>query len=158
MNPIRNLERQILRMAAVGLIALIAIQGLLLVEASDICSSISRMMQSGPENFYEEYPQTRVTSGPYQSIFSTITIQCENYSSLEKAVLLVNGEEVGDFRDKQLTIKVSPGDIVAVDGSYYIHQLVFKVVAVSENVAQPEIGQMIIVDGDVAMVGEVKIK
>lgn len=76
----------------------------------------------------------------------------------KKAILLVNGEEVGDFRDKQITIKVSPGDIISIDGSFYIHELVFKVVAVSENVGQPEIGQIIFVQGDISMVGEVRMK
>lgn len=158
MNPIKKLERFFIAVIFIGLILLVFTQAALIFDISELFTYIAEEIEERPVKFYKEYPEARVTSGPYHSVFATVTIQCDNYSSLEKAILLVNGEEVADFRDKQITIKVSPGDVLSIDGSFYVHELVFKVVAVSENVGQPEIGQIIHVQGDVAVVGEVRMK
>lgn len=158
MKTIQKFERFLIAGIVLGFAALLLVQTMMAIDHQWLVAGLSEELEKRPVNFYQEYPEARVTSGPYQTVFATITIQCENFSSLEKAILLVNGEEVGDFRDKQLTIKVSPGDTVSIDGSFYTHELIFKVVAASENVGQPEIGQIIRVNGDVALVGEVRMK
>jgi len=158
MRTIQKFERFLIAGIVFGLTALLLVQTMMVMDHQGFVAGLSKELGKRPFDFYQEYPEARVTSGPYQTVFATITIQCENFSSLEKAVLIVNGEEVGDFRDKQLTIKVSPGDIVSIDGSFYTHELVFKVVAASENVGQPEIGQIIRVNGDIALVGNVRMK
>jgi hypothetical protein len=136
-----------------------AVQAALVLDAANLFFNIGNQVEPGTVTFYEEFPEARVTStDALQSVFATVTIQCQKYSSLEKAVLLINGEEVGNFRDKQLTVKVADRDVLAIDGSFYIHELVFEVVAASQNIAQPEIGQTVRVYQDIGILGEVRLK
>jgi hypothetical protein len=159
MKILNKLEKILIVCVLVGLGAVLAVQYIIVFDTAELFFKIGEHLEQQPVTFYEEFPEARVTaSDTYQSIFATITIQCENYSSLEKAVLLINGKEVGDFRDKKITVKVSSGDVLAIDGSFYVHELIFKVAATSENVAQPEIGQVIRVCGDIGMLGEVRLK
>jgi len=157
-NFIKWVEKVLIAGVILGLVLLIACQALLTIDPVRFYLNVAEKLEGKMVNFYEEFPETRVASGQYQSVFATVTIQIENFSSLEKAVLLINGKKVTDFRQKQVTVKVSPGDVLAIDGSFYIHELIFKVAAVSENVAQPEIGQVIRVKGDVVTIGEVKLE
>ena len=159
MNSRNKLEILLISVIIVAVVAIFAVQAVLVLDTAELFFTIGEHLEQQSVTFYEEFPETRVTSADsYQSIFATVTIQCENFSSLEKAVLLINGEEVGDFRAKQITVKVSPGDVLAIDGSFYIHEIVFKVVAASENVAQPEIGQTVRVLGDIGVLGEVRLR
>lgn len=159
MNFIKKLERVLIAVVLAGLVITFALQAIIVLDTAEIFLRIGEKVQNYPITFYEEFPEARVTTADeYQSVFATVTIQIENFSSLEKALLLINGKEVADFRDKQITVKVSPGDVVAIDGSFYVHELIFKVVATSENVAQPEVGQVVEVYGDISMLGEVRLK
>ena len=154
----KRIEGVLILTVVVGLFAIIGSQALHSFNPVDFYAGIAEKLEGEPVNFYDEFPETRVTSGQYHSVFATVTVQVENFSSLEKAVLVVNGEEVADFREKQVTIKVAPGDILAVDGSFYTHEIVFRVVAASQNVSQPEIGQTVKVEGDVVILCEVRLK
>jgi len=155
----RKLELFLLTGIAAVLLVIFALQAILFLDAAELFFEIGEQVNKESIAFYQEFPEARVTSADtaIQSVFATVTIQCRNYSSLEKAVLLINGEEVGDFRNKQLTVKVSEGDVLAIDGSFYIHELIFEVVATSENVAQPEIGQTVRVYQDIAVLGKVRL-
>lgn len=156
----RKLEVLLLAGILAALAVILGVQALLVLDAAELFFEIGKQVEPQPMTFYEEFPEVRVTasSDALQSVFATVTIQCQNYSSLDKAVLLINGEEVGSFHDKQITVKVADGDVLAVDGSFYIHEIVFEVVAASENVAQPELGQTVTVFGDIRMLGEVRLK
>lgn len=141
------------------LAVIFGLQTVIFYDVGDLFFKVAEQAEPLSPVFYEEYPEARVTSSSsMQSIFATVTIQCSNFSSLDKAVLLINGDEVGSFKDKQLTIKVQDGDVLAIDGSFYIHEVTFEVVAASENVAQPEIGQTVLVYGDVTLLGQVRLK
>jgi hypothetical protein len=143
----------------VVLTVIFSLQTIMFFDIADLFFSVAQEAESLSTVFYDEFPEARVTgSTSMQSVFATVTIQCSNFTSLDKAVLLINGEEVGNFSDKQLTVKVQEGDVLAIDGSFYIHELVFEVVAASQNVAQPEIGQTVLVYGDVALLGQVRLK
>lgn len=159
MKFMKRLDQVLIICVLIGLGVVFAVQYIMVFDAAELFFKIGEQLEQQPVHFYEEFPEARVTSTEaHQSVFATITIQCENFSSLEKAVLLINGKEVGDFRDKEITVKVSSGDVLAIDGSFYVHEIIFKVVAVSENVVQPEIGQVVRVFGNTAMLGEVCLK
>lgn len=159
MNRENKLDMVIITGIIGSLVLIFFFQAVMFFNFADLFFRIGEQAEPQPIIFQEEFPQEKVSSSvAYQSIFATVTISCENFSSLDKAVLLINGEEVADFHNKQITVKVSHGDLLSIDGSFYVYEIVFKVVAASENVTQPEIGQEIRVSGNIEPVGEVRLK
>ncbi|HBT20501.1 MAG TPA: hypothetical protein DEA47_03930 [Peptococcaceae bacterium] len=152
------IERFLIACTVLSFALLILGQFMMIINPVDFYMNFAEKIEGKTVNFYEEFPEMRVASQNFQSVFATITIRLENFSSLEKAVLLINGKEVADFRKKQVTVKVSQGDVLAIDGTYYVHDLTFKVVSVSENVRQPKKGQIVNVSGDVVVIGPVELK
>ncbi|NLO89709.1 MAG: hypothetical protein GX088_05195 [Clostridia bacterium] len=157
-NFFKWIERFLIACAVLCFAFLVLGQALLALNPVDFYMDFAEKIEGEAVNFYEEFPEMRVTTQDFQSVFATVTVQVENFSSLEKAVLLINGKEVSDFRNKQVTVKVNQGDVLAIDGTYYVHELIFKVVSVSENVEQPKKGQVVKVNGNVSMIGTVELK
>ena len=77
-----KLEKILIVCVLVGLGAVLAVSTLLFLTQQELFFKIGEHLEQQPVTFYEEFPEARVTaSDTYQSIFATITIQCENYSS-----------------------------------------------------------------------------
>ncbi|MGI6648438.1 MAG: hypothetical protein ACOX5W_05045 [Bacillota bacterium] len=87
----------------------------------------------------------------------TITLELINFSSMPKATVLVNGQEVADFREKRVTIPVRTDDILEINGSYYQHSLTVLILDVSENVRYPKEKQEIKVNQSLARIGQVTL-
>ncbi|NLC06923.1 MAG: hypothetical protein GX755_02995 [Syntrophomonadaceae bacterium] len=88
----------------------------------------------------------------------TITLELINFSSMPKATVLVNGQEVADFREKRVTIPVRNDDILEINGSYYQHSLTVLILDVSENVRYPKKKQEIKVNQSLTRIGQVTLK
>jgi len=87
----------------------------------------------------------------------TITLELINFSSMPKATVLVNGQEVADFREKRVTIPVRTDDILEINGSYYQHSLTVLILDVSENVRYPKEKQEIKVNQSLTRIGQVTL-
>jgi len=86
-----------------------------------------------------------------------VTLELKNYTSLPRAVVLVNGEPRAVFGERYVTVPVTEGDLLEVDGSFYTHPLVVEVLDVSRGVAAPPAGRTVEVDGSVAALGRVHL-
>ena len=91
-------------------------------------------------------------------LFRSLTIELKDFSSLSKAKLMINGQETTDFRDKKITIKVYPDDIISIDGSYYNRTLEFEVSEASPNIFYPTLHQVVKTNSTVESFGKVKFK
>ena len=98
-----------------------------------------------------------VCSGVHTKVFATVTLRIENVTCLEKVALLINGREIIDFMGKLVTVKVFPGDVMAVDGSFYDHEIIFSVFSTSENILEPQKNQLFRVNGDIVTIGKIKL-
>lgn len=152
---VEPVEKYLIRAAVVGVLLLVIAQGLMYNNTTEFYMGFSQLLNREVAQFDSEYPQARVTGT--SAAFATVTLKLTNYSSLQKAKLLVNGKEVTDFRDSQVTIRVNPGDEIAVDGSFYTHQLNLVVAAVSENIGVPATGEEIVVRQNVVTLPTVKL-
>jgi len=139
---IEEVEKYLIRAIVVGVILIVLVQTFFLQDPMQLYMSFSEKLNQEVTDFDRQYPEARATSGQVAA-FSTVTIRLENFSSLQKAKLLINDSVVADFRDKQVTVRVNPHDVLSIDGSYYTHRLVFKIVSASKNVAQPKTGRMV---------------
>ena len=143
--------------AVMGVFLLLLGQFLVVNEPTRFYMNAAEKLEGQVINFYDEFPETRLTSTQYIPIFATITLEIDNFTSLEKAVLLINGREVTDFREKQVTAKVLSGDVLAVDGTFYDHEIYFRILSTSENVAEPRVDHLFRVRGDIVTIGKVQL-
>lgn len=84
---------------------------------------------------------------------ASIRLASEGMISLSHAVLLLNGEKVGDFGKGALTIPVSPGDIIQIDGTQYGRLLTFSVEPLSAAIATDYLVSTVSCYEDVVTVG-----
>ena len=87
---------------------------------------------------------------------ATVTLQLENYSSLAKAKVMVNGHEAGDFTEKQVSVMVHPGDLLEVDGSFYQQAIRVKVLDTSSIIKLPEEGKEFLIRSGITELGRVE--
>lgn len=163
-----RIERFLLRFVIGGLVVLVVAQSLMTSDPIRFYLSFAERLEGKslkPENpsvFSSEVvtnPAHTAVNQPVTAVpAGTLTLSLMNYTSLQKAVLLRNGEPVGDFRDKQLTIRVNDGDQLALDGSFYTYPLSFEVTSISDNITSPKAKQMIEVRHNVVNIGPVRIK
>ncbi len=87
-----------------------------------------------------------------------ITFYLENFSTLPHLKVLVNGTEVGEFKDRYLTIPVYHGDLIEIDGTFYEHPVSVQVFNTTDNIIKPAVGHKLTINGEVKRVGSVKMK
>ncbi len=86
-----------------------------------------------------------------------VTLELKNFTSLPRALVLVNHEPRAAFGRRYVTVPVAQGDLVEVDASFYSHPVVVKVLDVSRGVVSPPAGRTIKVNGTVTAVGRVRL-
>lgn len=84
-----------------------------------------------------------------------LTVQLDTMRSAPWARLMVDGKAVADFSEGQATAQVMPGDLVAVDGSYYERDLTFHVIA-AQGLESPQLGKEVTTRGDRQSLGVVR--
>ncbi|MGE5415163.1 MAG: hypothetical protein ACM3UZ_00090 [Acidobacteriota bacterium] len=88
----------------------------------------------------------------------TVTLELADYSALGKAIVLVNGQAQASFTDRKVILPVQPGDMIEIDTTSYNKPVTFKVTAVSNNIAFPHPGILLISDGAITLLGEIKVR
>ena len=146
-------EKWLIRVVAISLVALVAVQALMTQDPFRFYLSFAERLQT---ERLEETPWVQPALAPDKDAGS-ITLELTNYSSLEKALVIVNGQVAGDFREKRITIPVQAGDTVEVDGSYYQYPLSILVLQVSDNIASPKEKQVVKVEGSRGRVGQITV-
>ncbi|MDD2568021.1 MAG: hypothetical protein PHN47_03495 [Clostridia bacterium] len=91
-------------------------------------------------------------------LFGNLTIEITGYNTLPEALVLINGSPAGNFKEKQVTIRVYAGDVVEVDASAYERFISFAVVKASGNINVEYLREKLTVNGSKAKVGEVLFK
>jgi len=86
-----------------------------------------------------------------------VTLALKNYTCLPRAEVLVNGEPRAVFGKRYVTVPVSGGDLLAVDGSFYTHPLIVTVMDASHGVVAPPVGRTVEVNGSVTALGRVRL-
>lgn len=155
-SAVEKWEKILFRSIILGLIALVVTQSLLTADPMRFYLSWSERLEGEPiENW--SGATARVTDEDAK-LFATMTIELKDFTSLAKAKLLINGEEVADFRKKQITVRVYPEDVIEIDGSFYNRHLNFEVIKISSNILQPLAHQKIQTNRNIAKIGKVKFK
>lgn len=149
-------EKFLLRLVIFGFVALIAVQSMLTLDSMRFYLSWAERLEGQP---FQEWsnPSARVMDAE-SAVFAHLTVSLQDFSSLSKAKLLINGKETADFRNKEITVKVCPEDEIAIDGTFYNRPIGFEITEVSPNISFPILHQKIETTSTVASFGEVKFK
>lgn len=87
-----------------------------------------------------------------------ITLALVNYSSLQKAKVLVNGKSVGTFLNKYVLVNVKEGDILEIDGTFYNHPIKVEVYETEPAVKGLKEGQKFTVKKEILTLTEINFK
>lgn len=91
-------------------------------------------------------------------LFGNIRILTEDSLTLEFAHVRINNIPFGDFADKEILLRVYPGDIISIDGSAYKRALSFSITATSSNISPDYLKATVITNGDIADAGIIVFK
>ncbi len=156
---IEKVEKYLIRSVALIFVALIVVQGLMTHDDMRLYLSWGERLEGqsieipvhSPEPQPEEIAQAH-------SPYAVLVLSLEEFASLPKASILVNGEEYKAFEGKQLELKLLAGDVVEIDASAYSFPVRFKVEKVSDNLAFPMRDEIYVCNHDVVMIGKVVVK
>ncbi|GAB6117719.1 hypothetical protein JCM16816_13160 [Thermoanaerobacter brockii subsp. lactiethylicus] len=87
-----------------------------------------------------------------------VTIEVVEKDKALNSFVLLNGEPVANFFTKSITITVRPNQILEIDGTREKEPLHFKVVAISENVIEPQNTTVVKVDKNIQKICMVRLK
>lgn len=149
-------EKLLLKVVVLGFVALVIAQSLLTNDSMRFYLSWAERLEGEP--FGEWVSSSARVMDSQSELFANLTVELQDFSSLAKAGLLINGEKAADFRLKQVTVKVFPGDTIEIDGSFYSRPLTFKVVQASSHLSQPCLHQLVQTDSNRVFLGKVKLK
>ncbi|MBO8159537.1 hypothetical protein [Thermosyntropha sp.] len=156
-------EKILIRIIVITVLIIVAVQGLMTEEPFRLYLSWGERL----EGQKIEYPVNKIDSYADEDLsikppYAFLVISADKYSSLPKAVVLVNNKEVESFKNREVRLKVMAGDVVEIDSTAYDIPLEFKITEVSDNLAYPEKGTVYCSnggqDGGMVMIGEVMVK
>ena len=158
---IEKVEKHLIRSIALVFVAVILVQGLMTQDDMRLYLSWGERLE-GQTIEYPVYsnegekqePEMETLNSPY----ALLGLSLEEYSSLPRAMVLVNGKEHGSFEDNQVQLKLMAGDVVEIDASYYDFPVKFKVLKASDNLAFPVPGENYVCNQDVVMIGKIVVK
>jgi len=67
-------------------------------------------------------------------LWGNIVLEIEEYTTLPFLTVYINGEAAGKFDTSRLTLKVFPGDVVAIDSSAYAAPITVRLVSCSASI------------------------
>lgn len=158
-NFVEWMERCLIRLVVIGLVSIVVIQAVMTQDQY-------RMFLSWGERLEGETLRYPVNAGhqnnsPAPAAVSpeaVVELSIDKYSSLPRAVVLVNGRENTAFKGREVRLKLKAGDVVEIDTSHYNFPVEFKVSNISDNVAYPRKGQTWIAYQGLAMLGKIIVK
>lgn len=94
----------------------------------------------------------------YLSNDGTLELELINLDKAPKAFILINGDPKYSFKEKKLKINIKQGDLIEMDGTNYNQALYVKVIDSSDNVIEPQKTAVIKVNGDIEVIGGVRLR
>ena len=106
------------------------------------------------EYFTAELPTVREE----YALFGNLELESAGGISLSKAVILINGQESGDFKDGDVLVRVYEDDVVTIDTSAYAREIEFGVSNYSRNIDIDKLNPTLISDNGKVDVGIISFK
>ena len=114
-----------------------------IVRSSD---SLSAKIDLG-ENWYGEEYQFSPAAADNGGVWGNVVLELMDYSTLPKALVLINGEQKASFREQQVTVRVENGDVITVDTTAYGSAVRVRIKSVSSVIDTKNLREITVVDG-----------
>jgi hypothetical protein len=158
-----RLERLLMRLVVIGIVAIVLVQGIMTHDSWRLYLSWGERMEGQSIEYpainmpERELPRKHGSTAHY-SRQADLVLEAKEYSSLPRAVLLVNGQKTASFEETKKTLKVRGGDVVEIDSTAYNFPIEYVVREVSPNCTSPKKGQLFTANQNIVMVGKIIVK
>lgn len=157
------MERILIRLAALSLVLIVVVQGIMTVDPVRFYLSWGERLEGQNFDFPVQgvdYSQQRTTIDESVHVpnEAVIVFSIKDYEALPYAKILINGQEKKRFTSREVECVVRAGDRIEIDASYYHHRIDFIIKSGSPKLAYPCPGEIYTANGTVVMVGEVIVK
>lgn len=125
-----------------------------IVRSSELLSSKINLGESWYGEEYEVHP----AASEDDEVWGNVVLELEDFSTLPEARILINGVEASNFSEKQVTLRVENGDVIAVDASAYNSPFKVRIKSVSSVIDVRELREMSIIDEDYQTIGKIIFK
>ncbi len=161
MRLMDEIGKKLLHVLIFGLVSLVLVQGLMTEDRFRFYLSLGERLEGqkvpvstamfSDEDLIEEIPCS--TSSP-----GSFSLSLQSYSSLEKARLLINGQEIGRMSSNRIELYVTSGDVIEIDTLAYDHPVTLKVTNVTPNLTFPQEGMLFTSHQALSMLGKIQVR
>lgn len=157
---LERIERIILRLAVLSLVAVVLTQGVIAVGSLRWTLRWSERLEDIPVGYvvqpaaYQGSREENITLWPPVMI----TFGISPFSALPQSRLLVNGVERARFSQPVVVVSVNPGDMVEVDSRYYRFPVTYTVDSGSSGLISPQPGRTYTAQQNVVILGRVVVQ
>lgn len=143
-----------------GLITVVVVQGVMTNDKVRFYLSWAERMEGQAVNLAEEViaPLPEQGDSGVISPEAWLTLGIKDFSSLPKAVVLVNGKETVFFQDAQVKLHINARDVIEVDSTAYNFPVEYTVLSRSPNLSYPRQGQTFNGNRSMVMIGKIIVK
>ncbi|MGI6549142.1 MAG: hypothetical protein ACOX4Q_05840 [Syntrophomonadales bacterium] len=156
-----EIGKRLVRFLVFGLVALVVVQGLMTNDNIRFYLSLGERLEgqevtvptavTGELEEIEEIPCSTTSPGSFY-------LELQDYTSLDKVRILVNGQEMGRMSESRVKLYVTSGDVIEIDTQEYNEPITLKITSVTPNLAFPEDGMTFTSQRAVTMLGKVAVK
>jgi len=158
---IEKVEKYLIRTVALVFVGLIVVQGLMTHDNMRLYLSWGERLDGQAIDYPVNSAQQDNGKEEMENInspYGMLVLSLQKYSSLPRAVVLVNGKEQASFENDEVQLKLMAGDVVEIDASAYDFPVAFKVKQISDNLAFPVKDESYVCNHDIVMIGKIVVK
>jgi len=158
-----GLEAIVRRLAIMLAVVLVLVQGAMLNDDIRYRLSIGEQLEGRPvteqsHQAVQAASDSVLTGEEMVSPWAEIELEMMQFTSLPRAMVLVNGQWAGNFIEPKLRLRVLAADDIEIDTSSYEFPVQFQIKRVSVNVVQTSTGDVLRSSGGRIYVGKVMVK
>ncbi len=111
------------------------------------------------ENWYgQDYADVLPAVQQNEGLWGSVPLELPEYTELHRALVLLNGNEVGRFSSNRVTLRVFDGDKLEIDCTAYSRPVRFVLQKVSVGIDRTKLRTELSLCGERGLVGEIKFK
>ena len=116
--------------------------------------------QAWHKNWYGEVYKLRPAANANNDaeIWGNVVLELADYTELPEAFVLLNGEPVRNFTQKEVAVRVVRGDVISVDASAYEKAVRVRVKSVSSVIDPKTLHELTTLKQNSAVIGKVFLK
>ncbi len=159
-NFLDQIEKGLIRFVVVTIVIMAVIQGVMSVDPIRLYLSWGERMEGETIQLPVATTSNNADLDAEEAISpqARVAIEINQFSSLPRAQVLVNGKPKANFTGKRVNVTIQAGDTIEVDATAYNFPIDFNIAAVSSNLAFPEKGQVYTANQAIVMIGKSIVK